>query len=127
VGAVRILLIEDDRLVAGMIRDTLAAEGWEVTVREDGWLGLAEIEGETPYNLIITDYELSGVDGATLSRATRTALHRRYVPVVMFTASPVEQEALAAGADLFLRKPQDVGVLIEAIRGLLIGSRVRRT
>lgn len=41
----RILLIEDDRLVGGVIRDTLAAEGWEVTVRGDGGSGLAEIEG----------------------------------------------------------------------------------
>lgn|GEM_PF-4802384 len=72
-GAVRILLIEDDRLVAGMIRDTLAAEGWEVTVREDGGSGLAEIKDETPYDLIITDYELPGVDGVRLARCAHRA------------------------------------------------------
>lgn len=126
-GAVRILLIEDDRLVAGMIRDTLAAEGWKVAVREDGGSGLAEIEGETPYDLIITDYELPGVDGVRLARVARNAPHRKRIPVVMFTASSVEREARAAGVDLFLCKPQDVGGLTEAVRGLLIGSRVGRS
>lgn len=125
-GVIRILLIEDNRLVSRVIRDTLAPEGWEVTVREDGVSALAEIEGAEAYDLIITDYELPGVNGVALARTVRSARHRRLVPIIMFTASPVELEACAAGVDLFLRKPEDIGRLIEAVRGQLTDPRTIR-
>jgi len=51
VGVIKILLIEDDRLVSGVIRDTLAAEGWDISLREDGESALAEIEGAALYDL----------------------------------------------------------------------------
>lgn len=125
-GVIRILLIEDNRLVSGVIRDTLAPEGWEVAVREDGRSALAEIEGAEAYDLIITDYELPGVNGVALTRAARATRHRRRTPIIMFTASPVEREARAAGVDSFLRKPEDVGRLVEVVRGQLGGTRAGR-
>lgn len=102
-----------------MIRDTLALEDYHVSLREDGWSALAEIEGTAPYDLIVTDYELPGVDGVELARVARTTHHRRRTPIIMLTASPVEREAREAGVDLFLRKPEDVGRLLDAVKGQL--------
>ena len=109
-----------------MIQDTLTQRGWDVVVREDGGSALAEIEGAEAYDLIITDYELPGVNGVALTRAARATRHRRRTPIIMFTASPVEREAREAGVDSFLRKPDDVGRLVEAIRGQLAGTRASR-
>lgn len=117
--AIRILLIEDNRLVSRLIRDTLAPEGWEVVVREDGVSALAEIEGAEAYDLILTDNELPGINGVALARAARATRRRRRTPIIMFTASPVEREARAAGVDVFLRKPEDVGRLLAAVTGRL--------
>lgn len=79
--------------MSGVIRDTLTAECWDVSLREDGESALVEIEGAAPYDLIITDYQLPGADGVRLTRAARATRHRPRTPVVMFTASRVEREA----------------------------------
>lgn len=116
-----ILLVEDDELVRVVVRDTLEAEGWGVAVCTNGAAALAEVEGAGRYDLIITDYLLPGVDGVELTRAARRLEHRRGTPIIMFSASQVEREALAAGVDLFLRKPDDVGRLAEVVKARLGG------
>ncbi|MCA1612846.1 MAG: response regulator [Acidobacteria bacterium] len=113
------LLAEDDKLVLGVIRETLESEGWEVVGCEVGTAALAEIEGEGRYDLIITDYRMPGTDGLELVRAARRFGRRSGTPIIMLTASPVEGEARAAGVDLFLRKPEDVGRLAESVKVLL--------
>jgi len=113
-------------LVSGVIRDTLAQEGWDITVLADGVSALAEIEGTEAYDLIVTDYELPGVNGVGLTRAARASRHRRLTPIIMFTASPVEGEASAADVDSFLRRPEEVGRLVETIREWLAGTRAGR-
>lgn len=117
-----ILLVEDDELVRGVVRDTLEAEGWDVTVCKNGATALAEVEGESRYDLIITDYQLPGVDGVELARAVRRMRHRRGTPIIMFSASHVEARARAAGVDLFLRKPEDIDRLADSVRRHLGGG-----
>jgi CheY-like chemotaxis protein len=64
---------------------------------------------------------MPGVDGVELSRAARILEHQRGTPIIMLTASPVEREARAAEVNLFLRKPEGGGKLIEAIKVQLGG------
>jgi CheY-like chemotaxis protein len=116
---IRILLIEDDRLVMGAIRNTLELEGWKVIGCEDGATALAEIEGEEHYDLIVTDYCIPGADGVELARAARALEHRRGTPIIMFTASSVDREAYSAGVDQFLRKPEDIYRITEIAHQLL--------
>jgi CheY-like chemotaxis protein len=117
-----ILLVEDDELVRGVVRDTLEAEGWDVTVCKNGEAALAEVEGEGRYDLIITDYQLPGADGVELARAVRGLKHRRGTPIIMFSASHVEAHARAAGVNLFLRKPEDIGRLADSVSRHLDGG-----
>jgi chromosome partitioning protein len=121
--AARILLVEDDKLVMGIVRETLESEGWEVVCCEDGAKALRQIESGKPYDLIFTDNDLPGVSGLELIRRARALPHRRLTPIIMFSAGLHHKEARHAGADEFLRKPEDIRAIAETVRLLLATSR----
>jgi CheY-like chemotaxis protein len=117
--AVRILHVEDNRMVAEAVRDSLEDMGWGVITCGDGAEALEILAGDAPFDLVIFDYDLPGRDGLELIRYGRTLPHRRRLPFVMFSAGGVETEAWRAGADAFLGKPEDVGNLAATITRLL--------
>lgn len=114
-----ILYVEDHRLVADAVRDTLEAEGWRVVACVDGAAALTKIASGARYDLLITDNHLPNVDGLELVRYVRRLKHRAELPVVMFSAVDCEAEACQAGVNVFLRKPDDIQRLIPAINQLL--------
>jgi CheY-like chemotaxis protein len=114
-----ILYAEDHATVRLALKETLEQEGWRVEACADGISALARLEGGESYALLVFDNDLPGVDGIELTRRARSLAHRRSTPVVIVSASEVRTEALTAGADVFLRKPQDVGLLVGTIKGLV--------
>lgn len=118
-----ILLVEDNKLVAGAVRDTLEDRGWAVSMCADGGRALQEIEGDAPYTLFLFDYDLPHVNGIELVRRVRRLPHRRRTPTVMFTAAECERAAWLAGVDAFLRKPDDVARVADTIARLLPARR----
>lgn len=102
-----------------MVRDTLELEGWLVDCCEEGGAALRLIESGRHYDLIITDNDLPGASGLDLIRHMRTLDRRRGTPIIMLSASPYEAEARHAGADVFLKKPEDINVLVETIKRLV--------
>jgi CheY-like chemotaxis protein len=117
---VYILVVEDEKVVADAMRDMLEAEGWRVRTCADAGAGRREVEGDTRYDLLIFDNQLpGGVSGMELIRLARSLGHRSRTPIEMFSASYVESEARAAGADSFLKKPDDVGRLASSVKRLL--------
>jgi CheY-like chemotaxis protein len=118
----RILYAEDHATVRLAVRDALEAEGWRVEVCADGRAALAELEGAAHYDVLLFDNELPGVSGLELTACARSLAHRRETPVVIISASEYTHEARRAGADLFLRKPDDISHIHEAISHLL-GAR----
>jgi two-component system chemotaxis response regulator CheY len=117
--ALTILYAEDHRIVADAVKDTLEAEGWRVAVCFDGAVALTRLAGDARYSLMIFDNHLPNINGLELVRYARQLPHRKRTPVIMLSASEGASEAREAGADVFLRKPQDVGLLVETVRGLL--------
>jgi DNA-binding response OmpR family regulator len=118
------LVIEDHQTVADALRDTLEAEGWRGRVCANAVTGRREIESAAHFDVLIFDYQLpGGMDGIELVRLARSLRHRRQTPAVMLSGSYVEGEAKEAGADAFLRKPQDMGLLVETVRGLVKRGR----
>lgn len=115
----RILHVEDNALVAGMVKEMLENQGWQVETCSDGNLALEKILGVEEYDLLLVDYGLPGVNGLELINRARELDHRCATPMVVLSASPVEAAAREAGADVFLRKPQDVSILAEEINRLL--------
>lgn len=116
---VRILHVEDNDMISGMVKEMLEGHGWVVETCPDGNVALEKIVGEGDYDLLLIDYDLPGVNGLELINRARELDHRCATPMIMLTASPVEAGAREAGADVFLRKPQDVSALVETINRLL--------
>jgi CheY-like chemotaxis protein len=117
--AVRILHVEDNKIVADAVRDSLEGVGWGVAMCADGAEAMRILASDAPFNLVIFDHDLPGKNGIELVRYGRTLAHRRRTPFIIFSASNVEAEAWRAGADAFLRKPEDVGRLAATITRLL--------
>ena len=117
--SVTILLVEDNEMVAGAVRETLEVKGWTVETCSDGASALEKISGEDHYDLLLFDYDLPGMNGIELVQRARQMGHRSRTPIVMLSATPVEAAAREAGADVFLPKPQGVGSLVETITRLL--------
>ena len=121
--SIRILHIEDDETVAALAREMFEHEGWQVHTCDDGNAAIEHISGAVHYDFLLFDYDLPGINGLELVRCARKLIHRSRTPVGVLSASPVEAEAREAGADVFLRKPQDIGLLAEMISRLLREGR----
>ncbi len=104
----RVLLVEDDAIVAAVICGLLEREGHTVVHVVNGLAALAEL-AHTDFAAVLLDLDLPGVDGFQIARLIRQREHAgQNLPIVAVTArSDNDAEALAhaAGMDGFLRKP----------------------
>lgn len=116
---VRILYVEDYDLVLFTVKQLLEGESWKVEVCRDGSAALKRLDGDERYDLLILDERVGGVDGMELLRHARRTPRLRATPAIMFTATPCEEAARAAGADAFLRKPSGLKDLIATCHRLL--------
>ena len=123
VGPVMILFVEDNDVVLRVVKKTLELESWRVEVYEDGDAALRALEGEGQYDLIITENDLPGASGLELIRRSRMLPHRRRTPIIMFSSGPRSAEALGAGANEFLMKPEGIYAVREMVALLLGGPR----
>ena len=117
-----ILLVEDNRMVLSVVRETLELEGWRVDCCEDGCAALRVIESGRRYDLLLLDNDLPGVSGLELISRARQLPHRRHTPIIMLSAGLHQAEARRAGADAFLEKPRDVHTIVETVTHLLATS-----
>jgi DNA-binding response OmpR family regulator len=115
----RILLVEDDRSIAGFVEPELEHLGFHVQCAYDGVTGLEEAETFSPA-LVILDIMLPGLDGVGVLKRMRQGGSR--VPVIMLTARDTTLDkvhSLDLGADDYLTKPFDIEELLARIRALL--------
>jgi len=114
----KILLIEDDKRLAKLVKGVLEDEKYTVDVENDGEVGF-EIGLRGTHDLIVIDWMLPGRDGPSICRGLRAS--GISVPILMLTArSQVEDRVagLESGADDYLVKPFDFNELIARIRAL---------
>ena len=115
----KILIIEDEKLLADSLKTMLEAKGFETEVAYDGETG-EEYALLGIYDLLILDVMMPKMDGYAVARAVR-ARHCS-TPILMLTArSGLEDrvEGLNAGADYYLTKPFDTRELMACINALL--------
>lgn len=115
----RILLVEDDALVARVVSELLQAQGHTVTHATHGLAALASLQA-TAHELALLDLDLPGLDGFELARLLRAQGHA--LPLIALTAradADAEPEARAAGMTGFLRKPVTGELLTLAIAAVL--------
>src|SRR6185503_9167312 len=113
-----VLVIEDQRDIARLIRLHLQDLSCAVTLRFDGDSGLAEAEAGS-WDLIILDLMLPGVDGLEICRRLRAKA--LYTPIMMVTAKATEIDrvlGLELGADDYLTKPFSVLELVARVKAL---------
>ena len=115
----KILLIEDEKLLSDSLKALLTAKGFDVEAVYDGETG-AEYALLGIYDLLILDVMMPGMDGYQVARQVRS--RPCSVPILMLTArSGVTDriEGLNAGADYYLTKPFDSRELLACINALL--------
>lgn len=115
----KILVIEDEKLLADSIRSMLERKGFEVETVYDGATG-AEYAELGIYDLLILDVMMPKMDGLEVARQVRRK--RCNTPVLMLTAKSDVQDRIAglnAGADYYLTKPFDSGEFLASINALL--------
>jgi CheY-like chemotaxis protein len=114
-----ILYVEDHKVVAHAVKETLEAQGWRVMLCYDGAVALTKLASNANYDLLLLDNHLPNINGLELIRYARQLPHRKQTPIIMISASEGERDARLAGANEFLRKPRDVGRIVETITRLL--------
>lgn len=115
----KILVIEDDKLLADSIKAMLEAKGFQVELAYDGEDG-TEYALLGIYDLLILDVMMPKIDGYEVTRQVRKK--RCNTPILMLTARSSVQDRIAglnAGADYYLTKPFDYGELLASINALL--------
>jgi two-component system, OmpR family, alkaline phosphatase synthesis response regulator PhoP len=116
-----VLIVEDEQHLADGLRFNLEAEGYAVNVVDTGEAALSSLTA-TPaaFDVVVLDVMLPGKDGFEVVSELRQA--NQFVPVLMLTARGQPEDVLrgfAAGADDYLPKPFELGILLARIRGLL--------
>lgn len=115
----KVLIVEDEKLLADSLKALLESKGFEVEAVYDGESG-AEYAELGIYDLLILDVMMPGMDGYQVARHVRAK--RCATPILMLTAkSGLEDriEGLNAGADYYLTKPFDSRELLACINALL--------
>ncbi|HYM50544.1 MAG TPA: response regulator [Candidatus Limnocylindrales bacterium] len=111
-----ILVIEDDRDVAQMLRTYLELEGYQVVVASDAGQALQRFDEIHP-RVAVIDVRIPGGSGLSLARTMKA---RGRTGVIIFTAGMASRrEATDAGADVFLLKTAPLSELGQAVRTLL--------
>lgn len=125
----RILVIDDDEIVARTIRRSLMSLGYEIELANNGPQGL-EIARRQPPDLIILDVIMPGMDGFEVCRKMRLDVTLEPIPVLFLTAKVKDEDrvtGLRAGADDYLCKPFNVDELILRVRAILRRTKAQPT
>lgn len=117
----RLLVVEDDPALAELLEFRFAAEGYDVSITDDGDEALL-LAAEAPPDVVILDWMINGTSGLEVCRRLRRDKATRHVPIVMLTARGAEDDrirGLETGADDYVTKPFSPRELLARIQAIL--------
>ncbi len=113
----KILIVEDEKKIADIVKSYLEREGFEVTAVETGEAAISEIR--TGFDLVILDLRLPDIDGETVCKYIRDVTD---IPIIMLTAKSAEDDrvkGLSLGADDYVVKPFSARELVARVKAHL--------
>jgi len=116
---VRALVVDDEEMLADVLRMALRMEGWEARVAHDGQTAL-KLARETPPDIVVLDLMMPGLDGLSVLRRLREAGND--CPVLLLTAKDAVEDRIAgltAGGDDYVTKPFSLEEVVARLRGLV--------
>jgi DNA-binding response OmpR family regulator len=116
---ISVLLVEDEQTLAMIIKDTLEDEGFEITLAEDGNMGLKYFFDKKP-DVLVADVMMPHMDGFEMVKKIRQT--DKYIPILFLTArSAIKDvvEGFELGANDYLKKPFNMQELIIRIKSLV--------
>ena len=124
----RVLIVEDDPAVRDVVEHALSREGMETETASDGEKALASLRSAKPYDLVVLDVMLPGMDGISVCQELRNGdSPSSDAPVVMLTARDDETSivvGLEVGADDYVTKPFRPRELVSRVRAHLRRRRL---
>jgi DNA-binding response OmpR family regulator len=115
---VRILVVEDEKRMAALLKRGLTEEGHQVFVAHDGIEGY-EMARSAEFDVLVLDVMLPGMDGLAIARRLRESHNQ--TPVLMLTARDTAASVVAgldAGADDYLTKPFSFDIFLARVRAV---------
>lgn len=120
-NAKKILVVEDEDLIAKVLAIRLEGLGYKVVTAFDGVEGLDAVRKEKP-DLVILDIGLPKLDGNTLCEMIKTDAATKHIRVIMLTGKRLVgdmESAFSAGADFYINKPYEWQRLQDKIKQLI--------
>lgn len=118
----RILVVDDDNAVRGVMQLILKRAGYDVVVAGNGLEALEEMRARAA-DLILLDIEMPGMNGLEFCEKLRADPDWKKIPVIMMTGRPVSgvpERASQAGAVELVLKPFERVALLERVKALLV-------
>ncbi len=119
----RILVVDDDELTRDVLATILDLEEFSAVFADDGETALARLDDSGPFDAVVADVMMPGLDGFELCRRVKQSDQPELAgtPVILLTAKSAERdqrEGEEAGADAYITKPFSPLYLVESIREL---------
>jgi signal transduction histidine kinase/DNA-binding NarL/FixJ family response regulator len=121
-GAERILVVDDEQLIAEVLRQTLIQLGYEVVAAYSGEQALNML-AESDFDLLMTDQTMPGMTGLELIRRVAGVKGLKTILITGYSLRIDECEVLGAEADGFMRKPFERAGLAQVVRNALDGTQ----
>ena len=123
----RVLVVEDDVDIAGLIQHYLSKAGYSTTLMHTGDGVIERVRKDAP-DLVVLDIMLPGIDGLQVCRSLRSDPATAAIPIIMVTARAEDSDRIAGlelGADDYVAKPFNPNVLVARVRALLRRTQAR--
>lgn len=117
-----ILYVEENQTLLRTVGDVFEFAGWYVKPCPDFGMGYALIESQQHFDVLLIAHDRYGDIWLKLARRARQLAHRQRTPLILISLEERGAEAQQAGADAFLRKPNNLIDLVDTIRHLLAAA-----